>query len=475
MTGAANSFAHLVLVLWVPVTVVLFLRLSRIKAILWSVVGGYLALPEKTLFDAPIIPALDKALIPSLTAVIMCMILDRNPKTRVETRPGWLPEGRMARFLTLGFLAVPVFTVFMNSDPIFVGRVLPGLRPYDAGAFTLEHAVLILPFLLARRYLIGPEAQQALMTVFLIGVACYALPILWEARMSPQLHRQLFGIFQSNFGQHIRDGFRPIVFLHHGLWLGIFLGISMIAAATFWRLGRPLAWAMVIGIWMLLVVSRNLGATLLGVLFTLVVRFLGLKWQMRICAVLCLMVLVYPMLRSTAILPVDGLANQIIAVNPERGASFAFRLRNEQLLLDRANERPVAGWGGYGRPLIWDRTTGDRISIADGRWIITLGIYGWVGYLAEFGLFVLPVLAFAFGAARHHVTVLTAGLSCMLTASMVDMIPNDTLEPITWLIVGTLLAAVERPQAVGTPDPVPKRRRWEFAAMPGQPAERSRG
>ncbi|UVK40242.1 hypothetical protein LHFGNBLO_001686 [Mesorhizobium sp. AR10] len=34
-----------------------------------------------------------------------------------------------------------------------------------------------------------------------------------------------------------------------------------------------------------------------------------------------------------------------------------------------------------------------RTTSADGAWIITLGLFGWVGYTAEFGLTALPVVA----------------------------------------------------------------------------------
>ena len=54
--------------------------------------------------------------------------------------------------------------------------------------------------------------------------------VIWEARMSPQINQQLYGFFAHDWLQHIRNGFRPIIFLAHGLRVGIFLAMAMVAA-----------------------------------------------------------------------------------------------------------------------------------------------------------------------------------------------------------------------------------------------------
>ena len=69
-------------------------------------------------------------------------------------------------------------------------------------------------------------------------------------------------------------------------------------------------------------------------------------------------------------------------------------------MLAHAAEKPLFGWGGYGRNHVYDMATGRMLTIADGAWIISLGIYGWVGYIAEFGLLALPLVKL--GAAALH-------------------------------------------------------------------------
>lgn len=81
-------------------------------------------------------------------------------------------------------------------------------------------------------------------------------------------------------------------------------------------------------------------------------------------------------------------------------------------------------------------------SVSDGQWVITIGQWGWVGYLALFGLLCLPVLALWWryrqvpeGAIPPQVGV----LALILGASLVDLLPNATLVSLTWLIAGALL------------------------------------
>ena len=72
-------------------------------------------------------------------------------------------------------------------------------------------------------------------------------------------------------------------------------------------------------------------------------------------------------------------------------------MRNEDALSERAAEKPWGGWGSWGRNLIFDPETGQDRSIVDGAWILLIGTYGWLGYLAQFGLMTLPVILIALG------------------------------------------------------------------------------
>jgi hypothetical protein len=87
------------------------------------------------------------------------------------------------------------------------------------------------------------------------------------------------------------------------------------------------------------------------------------------------------------------------------------------------------------------------LTITDGRWIILIGIFGWVGYLAEFGLVALPVLLlWTRGAALagSGAGPLIGPVALLLAINLVDMLPNASLTPLTWLFAGAVLGLGER-------------------------------
>jgi hypothetical protein len=130
------------------------------------------------------------------------------------------------------------------------------------------------------------------------------------------------------------------------------------------------------------------------------------------------------------------------AIDPDRAASFSFRLREEAEILDRAMERPLFGWGGYARARLFDEF-GNNTSVTDGYWIIIFGDGGWARYLAVFGLLCGPVIALAMRARRYDVAPETAAIALILAANLVDLIPNTGISPITWLLAGALWGRLE--------------------------------
>ncbi len=127
--------------------------------------------------------------------------------------------------------------------------------------------------------------------------------------------------------------------------------------------------------------------------------------------------------------------------------------------MERALEKPLFGWGSWGRNHILNPVTGVIETVTDGRWIILIGIFGWVGYLAEFGLITLPVLMLwhysrRLGNAAH--VRLIGPVALLLAINLIDMLPNATLTPLTWLFAGAVLGLAE---AARHQHPVTARRR----------------
>jgi hypothetical protein len=452
-----NTFAYLMLLIWPLVCLVLFRRLPLERAMIWSILGGYLVLPPIAEFDLPLIPAMDKYSIANISTFVICVgVLGRKVAL-------W-PQLGIARVLMALFVLSVVATVATNGEPIlfrviansepivFLIDQLPGLGLRDLFSVLVGQVIVLLPFLLGRQYLATETGMRELLLALAIGGLVYSIPSLIEIRLSPQINVWVYGFFQHSFLQMMRaGGFRPIVFLPHGLWLAFFLVMAILAAATFARTANGmnrLRWLLATGyLGVVLVLSKSLASLAYGIFFAPVVLLASRKMQIRLAILCALVAISYPMLRNAEVVPLDSILVRAEAISPERAQSLEFRFDNEEQLLDRADEKPLFGWGGWGRNLIRHEETGEILSVPDGRWIIVFGTYGWVGYIAEMGLLAIPLLLLGWRMRRmtnQQLSPYVAPIAIILAATMIDMLLNATLIPITWLCAGAVLGYGER-------------------------------
>jgi len=198
---------------------------------------------------------------------------------------------------------------------------------------------------------------------------------------------------------------------------------------------------------MLLVLCKSAASLAYGIVLLPIVLFTPPRWQIRLAAFFAVVAISYPILRNAGVIPLDAIIAYIETVNPDRAQSLGFRFMNEEQLLARAAEKPLFGWGGWGRNLIRDSETGQIISIPDGRWIIVFGTFGWLGYICEFGLLALPLLLMALYVRRFGDAALAPWVapSCLILGiTMMDMLLNATLTPLTWLTAGAVLGHAEK-------------------------------
>ncbi|MDO6669969.1 hypothetical protein Q4511_13635 [Paracoccus sp. 1_MG-2023] len=451
----------------------LFAKRTPAEAVTAAILGGYLLLPRNYSIEMPAVPSLNKDSIPAIAAVLAAsMMLSRDRLRQLapgSVQPGWFPRSRAVQLLLILMGLAAVLTVLTNGDRLVYGgwRALPALRPYDIASTLGNTLFAVLPFLLARRYLAHPEGQRTLVIGMVVAGIAYSFLALYEVRMSPQLSRMIYGYFPHDWRQHLRGGgYRPVVFLHHGLWLAIFFCGSFLAALSLWRSSTDkmrTRW-LIAAIWMLmvLVLSKGIGALGIGLLLGAVIAFLPIRLQIICAAGLAVTILTYPMLRGASLAPTEFALSIAEDVDPDRAASLRFRLDNEDILLDHANRRPLFGWGGWGRNRVID-DRGRDISVTDGYWIISIGINGWLGYLAQFGLLLIPMIFMGLRWKALGLTSATAGIAMALTANMIDLIPNATLTPVTWLLAGALagrleLGRVDRDASVQAVSDLPLRR-----------------
>lgn len=463
----ANDIAYAALFSSPLLFFVIFKIYPPVLASALSLMIGYLFLPSDVGVDLPLLPEFDKEFI-TVFCVALFVSLEvskrqavqrrverglqlKTDKERPKVQGGLLPQHPVAVALIVLFFFSAIMTGLTNADQIVTnsGVLLPGYTVYSTLSLCLDVGVTLMPFLLGRKLFAHPESQKTLLAVLAICMFGYSAFALFEIRMSPQLHNWVYGFHPYSFIQAMRDGgFRPSVFLTHGLWLALLNAMAIIAAIGAYRarVGSvdPKFWLLVAGwLFLVLAISNSLGAFLLAIAFVPVALFFSTRAQPIIAACIGLVILVYPALRERGLVPVETVVNLAENVNESRAQSLAFRFENEQDLLDLVSERPLAGWGGYGRGMLWNEWTGEASTIVDGYWIIAFSIGGYLRYIAEYGLLTFAFFQILIRGRKLDIGPETAILTILATVNLIDMIPNGTATIITWVIAGGLVGRIE--------------------------------
>jgi hypothetical protein len=463
---------------WPLVTLLAFgiLRTRPHIALLFSMLGGMLLLPEVHAYNPPGLPELGKREITSLSVLVAALAF--QPRRLLAARPGLGLEA-----VVLLMIPAAIATALTNGDPIVLSyKIISGLTPYDAFGMSFTDVVLLgIPFLLGRAFIRSSrELRDALVAVVLASLL-YSVLVLFEARMAPILHRTVYGFGQHSWLQVRRfGGWRPMVFMSHGLALSLFIAASAIAAAVLSRAriavaGVPARFALPYLAFVVLA-CRSLASMVYPTLMAPLVLFARPRTQLVAAAVIAGVVLTYPILRQTRVVPTETLVGWAGSVSDERAGSLAFRFRNEDALLDRARQRIWFGWGGFGRTHYSERRKGKDL-VADGYWIVRFASRGVAGQLGYGLLFVLPIWQALRALERirtPHDRILFAGLGLVVGTYALDTLPNGLMAHFPLLLAGGL-AGVSR----GLPQETPRVAAAVRAAKPrragreGEPGARA--
>jgi hypothetical protein len=452
--------------------------------------GGWLLLPEQHIFNLPGLPPIGKALVAALAGLLGACLF--QPRRLLAAGPG-------AGLEAVALLMIPAAlgTALTNRDPIVLAnKVIPGLRAYDAVGMAFEDVMLLgVPFLLGRAFFRTSRDVRLALVAIVVSSLAYSLLVLVEARMSPMMNKLVYGYSQHTWVQVRRfGGWRPMVFMHHGLALSLFVAVSVIAAATLARarlrvLGVP-AGAVVAYLGFVLLACRSLAALVYGVVVAPLILVARPRRQMVVAALGAGVLLTYPLLRGLDLVPTDQLAAVARSVSGDRAESLEFRFRNERPLLERARQRPFFGWGGFGRSH-YPETMWERDLVADGYWILRLTSRGLAGMLGYAVLFSVPVLLAwrRFGGIHAEGDrVLLAGFALVVTIHGLDTIPNGLWTNAPLLLAGGLAGAARgmpreararraagEPQGPGAVPPAPEPARRPPRSPVAAPARPSRG
>jgi hypothetical protein len=442
--GQGNIVVAIALFGWIPLVMLLFRRFEARLAVTLAFVGGWMFLPVAG-FKVPGVPAYNKM---TATCIVILFWAWKFDKERFREFSGSLADVPM-----LVWCLTPFFSSVFND-----------LGVYDGLSQTMYQSITWgVPYILARIYFSDPAGLKMLATAIFIGAVIY-IPFCWfEMIMSPQLHRLTYGFHQHNFLQTLRDGggFRPMVFMDHGLmtsmWmvLGVFLGTWMYHTGELPEkiLVVPSRYLLI----MLVVTTfamKSVGAIVL-LLIGLVVIYLSNRMKNVVLLLIMLLVpILYVYTRTTGIWDGTNLSGFVAEkFSPARAQSLQFRFDNETILINKALQGTPFGWGGYGRSRVYDEK-GKDVSVTDGLWIITLGRNGTFGLMAMIIAIQTPVALFflRFKPSRWNEKkwAVPAVMAIFLAIYMIDNLLNAMINPIYMLFNGGLTSLALNAQSEET-------------------------
>jgi tetratricopeptide (TPR) repeat protein len=425
-------FAWIALLGWVPCVIMMFALMPARTAAATAVVGAWLLLPPYALVFSGL-PDYSKST--AAIAGVMLGTLIFDPVRLMSFRPRWF-DLPMLLFCFCGIAS----------------SLQNGLELYDGLADALGQSLTWgLPYLIGRLYFGNPEGLRLFAVAMVGGGLSYVLPCLYEIRMSPTLMGRIYG--SSSF-QGIRlGGFRPNVFFATGLELGMWMTAASLAGWWLWRCGalKKIGQFPVGSILLPILIGTTILCRSTGALGLLACGIMLLWFTVRIRTRLLLAGLLfvaplYVTLRVTNLWSgqqaVD-LAESL--VGPARAESLEYRFKCENLLITKAVEQPVFGWGGWGRSDVYfgANTRWPKKVPTDGLWIIILGTKGYVGLTLLYLALTLPAALFVwrFPVRQWGDTRLAAGSLAMtlLILYMVDCLLNAFPNMIYVTLAGGLI------------------------------------
>jgi hypothetical protein len=365
---------------WIPAAVVMFALLPVRRAAATAVIGAWLLLPPYAI-SVSSLPDYSKITAASLSLIFGTLFFGVNHL--FSFRPRWFD--------------VPMLLWCFAGSAASLSN---GLGPYDAVSECIS-AILTwgLPYFFGRIYFSEHGGLRTFTVAIVIAGLIYVLPCVYEIRMSPQFLARIYG---STRWQGTRmGGYRPSVFFSTGLECGMWMTAVSLTAWWFWRCGvikkvGSISFGKVLLPILLIVTffcrSTGAAALLVGGTFLL---WASTRFQTRMLLWALLLVgPFYVALRVPNIWSGEQLVNLAeMSVGQERARSLKVRFTSEDLLIARAIQQPLLGWGGWGRSLVYYPDESRQVP-TDGLWIIILGTKGFVGLTLFYLAMELPLLLF---------------------------------------------------------------------------------
>ena len=436
-------FASYMIVAWVVMAVAIFPSFPPRRGVLVILLTGILFLPQLgqgAIELGPVKFTNGNAVCYAL--LLSCLLYDANRLFGIHLPWADLPA--------LIWCACPAVSVLLNDPPPDGSGAIR-----DAVSQTVSQTTqYLIPYLIGRVYFSDAEGMRELAAGTVAAGLVYVPFCLYEVRFSPQLHATVYGYAQHSFGQTVRfDGYRPMVFMQHGLAVGFFLGTATLLAAWIRKTEAGSDHWRYWSVWLLgpmLILAKSTGAiALTGVGLAL----LALARTSFVRVALLALVAVPPaycVARSIGIWDGASLVQlSADSIDNDRAQSLEFRFEQENQLIGRALVRPAFGWGGWGRNRVANEE-GKDISVTDGLWIIFMGTSGIVGLTAFGVMMLLPVIRYAVllpaGTFASPTNAAATGCAIAVVLWSIDSLLNAMSNPLFLVMAGGLTCFVLPPR-----------------------------
>ncbi|MEG4631616.1 O-antigen ligase family protein [Microcoleus sp. AR_TQ3_B6] len=418
---------------FIPIVFYLFVRFPPQRAVIISFVLAWLFLPQ-TSYPIPVLPAFTKVSSVCYSILMATLVYDMARFTCFK--PGWLDVPML--IWSLCPIVTQITTGGSPISPTFVQIISWGL-----------------PYLVGRLYVGSLDGLRQLAIGILAGGLAYIPFTLIEGVKGPLLHQLVYGVSAFDDWSQARraGGWRPVVFMQHGLMVAVWMMTAALIALWLWQTGalkkfqgrsiKTVAIILMIAFFL----CRSSGAYSLFV-FASIVLFCA-KWFRTSLPLLFIMgyIVFYLYIAASGQFSSKDVMGFITPIfGEERAGSLKYRFDMEEILGDKARQRFLFGWGDSGGNRVYDEY-GDDISVTDSLWIIAFGTYGAVGLVSLFSSLLLPVIVFALFKypARtwaNPKVAPAAVLGVALTMYVFDCVLNAMTNPIFALIAGGISTLV---------------------------------
>lgn len=430
-----NFVATIIIFIW-AVSVFFFLGKPLIHvAILVSMISGWLFLPPITL-EVIGFPGYTKISGIHLTILIAILISDF----------------RIFKNLKFSWFDLP--TIIWCLCP-FLSSISNHLGIYDGLSMAFSQTVIWgIPYLIGRLYFSSLLRLKDLAIAIFIGGLIY-VPFCWlEIIIGPKLLNIVYGVAIDEsklFANSFRfNGWRPTIFMQHGLMVGLWMMAASLCGIWLWqtktlsKLGKiPIKWLLMC-LLVTFILVKSTGTYFLFIL-GLSILLIGNKFNTTVPGMILIILIISYLTAGINGMIASGFVQESLTnfVGENRAQSVSYRIYNEQIIVIRTRQKPILGWGGWGRAFDTQNIYGHPV-VPDSLWILAYGNHGLVGLISLTSSFLIPV--FYFNISKSYPPCMWAKpkissyavLAVIIFLYFIDCLLNAMINPIYSLIIGGL-------------------------------------